>query len=115
MSEAAAIRVLLVEDDEDVRLSTAQMLTLAGFEVESFASAERARAQISFGAPVIVVCDVRLPGLSGTEWLVELRNADALFHSSSSSTGWSNCDFAGCPRREGTGVDDASGRSFSPK
>ena len=77
MSEAAAIRVLLVEDDEDVRLSTAQMLTLAGFEVESFASAERARAQISFGAPVIVVCDVRLPGLSGTEWLVELRNADA--------------------------------------
>ena len=77
MSEAPAIRVLLVEDDEDVRLSTTQMLTLAGFEVEAFASAERARAQISLGVPAIVVSDVRLPGLSGTEWLLELRNADA--------------------------------------
>lgn len=76
MSEAPAIRVLLVEDDEDVRLSTTQMLTLAGFEVEAFASAERARAQISFDVPAIVVSDVRLPGLSGTEWLLELRSAD---------------------------------------
>src|SRR5690349_23961298 len=43
-----------------VRLSTTQMLALAGFEVEAFASAERARAQIRFGVPAIVVCDVRL-------------------------------------------------------
>jgi two-component system C4-dicarboxylate transport response regulator DctD len=77
VSDAPVIRVLLVEDDEDVRLSTTQMLTLAGFEVEAFASAERARAQISFGVPAIVVSDVRLPGLSGTEWLLELREADA--------------------------------------
>ncbi len=77
MSDASVIRVLLVEDDEDVRLSTTQMLTLAGFEVEAFASAERARAQISFGVPAIVVSDVRLPGMSGTEWLLELHNADA--------------------------------------
>ncbi|MDM0113445.1 sigma-54 dependent transcriptional regulator [Variovorax sp. J22R133] len=77
MSEAAAIRVLLVDDDEDVRLSTAQALSLAGFEVESFASVERARAQISFGVPAVVVCDVRLPGVSGTEWLHELRGVDA--------------------------------------
>ncbi|MDQ0570528.1 two-component system C4-dicarboxylate transport response regulator DctD [Variovorax paradoxus] len=77
MSEAPAIRVMLVEDDEDVRISTAQVLTLAGFEVEAFASAERARAHISFGMPAIVISDVRLPGLSGTEWLLELRNADA--------------------------------------
>jgi len=77
VSEAPAIRVLLVEDDEDVRLSTIQVLTLAGFEVEAFASAERARPHISFGVPAIVVCDVRLPGLSGTEWLLELHQTDA--------------------------------------
>ena len=40
------------------------MLTLAGFEVEAFNSAERARSHISFGVPAIVVNDVRLPGLS---------------------------------------------------
>lgn len=77
MSEAIAIHVLLIEDDEDVRASSTQALTLAGFEVEAFASAERARAHISYGAPVIVVCDVRLPGLSGTDWLPEIRKIDA--------------------------------------
>ena len=30
--------------------------------------------RISFGAPVIVVCDVRLPGLSGVDWLPEIRD-----------------------------------------
>jgi len=77
VSEALSIRVMLVEDDEDVRMSIAQALSLAGFEVECFASAERARTQISFGTPAIVVCDVRLPGLSGTEWLPEIRTVDA--------------------------------------
>ena len=76
MSESLSIRVLLVEDDDDVRLSTEQALSLAGFKVESFASAERARASIAFGAPTIVVCDVRLPGVSGTEWLSEVRKID---------------------------------------
>jgi len=77
VSDAISIRVLLIEDDADVLTSTAQALTLAGFVVESYVSAERARAQVAFDAPVIVVCDVRLPGMSGTEWLPEIRAIDA--------------------------------------
>ena len=77
MNEVLPIRVLLIEDDEDVQVSMTQALNLAGFEVEAFLSAERARARISFQAPVIVVCDVRLPGLSGTEWLPEIHRIDA--------------------------------------
>jgi two-component system C4-dicarboxylate transport response regulator DctD len=77
VSEAVSIRVLLIEDDEDVRISTTQALNLAGFEVEAFSSAEPARARISFGAPVIVVCDVRLPGMSGTDWLPQIHKIDA--------------------------------------
>jgi two-component system C4-dicarboxylate transport response regulator DctD len=77
VSETISVRVLLIEDDEDVLVSTAQALTLAGFAVESFASVERARVHVAFDAPVIVVCDVRLPGLSGTEWLPEIRAVDA--------------------------------------
>jgi two-component system C4-dicarboxylate transport response regulator DctD len=76
VSEVHPVRVLLVEDDEDVRMSTAQALTLAGFEVEALANVERARPLISFGAPIVVVCDVRLPGLSGTDWLPEIRKID---------------------------------------
>ncbi len=77
MNEAPPVQVLLVEDDDDVRGSMAQALGLAGFEVEAFVSAERARARITPGAPVIVVCDVRLPGLSGTDWLPQIREIDA--------------------------------------
>ena len=77
MAEAPSIRVLLIEDDDDVRASTEQALSLAGFKVDAFASAERARPLITFGVPAIVVCDVRLPGLSGVEWLSEIRRIDA--------------------------------------
>jgi len=77
VSKALPIRVLLIEDDPDVLVSSAQALRLAGFEVEALGSAEAARPRISFGAPVIVVCDVRLPGLSGVDWLPEIRAIDA--------------------------------------
>ncbi|KQP35654.1 Fis family transcriptional regulator [Pseudorhodoferax sp. Leaf274] len=77
MNTMATIRVLLVEDDEDVRLSTAQVLQLAGFEVEGFASVEAARALIRPDAPVVVVCDVKLPGASGIDWLQQIRATDA--------------------------------------
>ncbi|WP_286186371.1 sigma-54-dependent transcriptional regulator [Acidovorax cavernicola] len=75
-SSPPAVRVLLVEDDEDVRLSTTQMLSLAGFEVEAFPSVERVRPHIALGVPAVVVCDVRLPRMSGTEWLVEVHAID---------------------------------------
>ena len=77
MNTMATIRVLLVEDDEDVRQSTAQALQLAGFEIEGFASVEAARVRIQRGAPVVVVCDVKLPGASGTDWLPQIRAIDA--------------------------------------
>lgn len=77
MSASPPIRVLLVEDDDDVRMSITQALGLAGFEVDDFASVERARAQISFGAPLIVVCDVKLQGICGTDWLPQIRTIDA--------------------------------------
>lgn len=77
MNTIETIRVLLVEDDEDVRQSTAQMLQLAGFQVECFASVEAVRAQIKPGAPVVVISDVKLPGTSGIDWLQQIRAIDA--------------------------------------
>src|SRR4029079_3855639 len=54
-----------------------QALTLAGFEVLCFGRAEPARAHLGFGAAAIVVCDVRLPGISGTAFLPEIHSVDA--------------------------------------
>ncbi|MEJ8821658.1 sigma-54 dependent transcriptional regulator [Variovorax humicola] len=77
MSTATAIRVIFVEDDADVRLGSKQALELAGFEVDAFGSAEEAQPRIVAGVPAVVLCDVNLPGMSGTEWLGRIRSIDA--------------------------------------
>ncbi|HEX7857546.1 MAG TPA: sigma-54 dependent transcriptional regulator [Sphingobium sp.] len=70
-------RVALVEDDEDLRASTAQLLTLAGFTVDSFAMAEPALAAIDDQYPGVVVTDVRMPHMSGIELFRILHARDA--------------------------------------
>jgi two-component system C4-dicarboxylate transport response regulator DctD len=77
MSNAKAIRVIFVEDDADVRLGSTQALQLAGLTVDSFASVEDARSCVRIGVPAVVLSDVRLPGMTGTEWLSEIRAIDA--------------------------------------
>ncbi|RMX03557.1 sigma-54-dependent Fis family transcriptional regulator [Corticibacter populi] len=73
---APPIRVLLVEDDADVRLGCQQALELAGFAVEAHASVETARGALHPGAPLVIVCDVRLPGTSGLAWLPQVLAQD---------------------------------------
>ena len=77
MSDAQVIRVIFVEDDADVRMGSTQALELAGFAVDSFASVEEARSRIRAGVPAVVLSDVKLPGMTGTEWLSEIRDIDA--------------------------------------
>ncbi|MBK6472257.1 MAG: sigma-54-dependent Fis family transcriptional regulator [Betaproteobacteria bacterium] len=74
---APEIAVVLVEDDEDVRHGTAQALELAGLPVRAFGSVEAARRCVSPNAPIVLLCDVNLPGMHATDWLPEVRAVDA--------------------------------------
>ena len=58
-------KVVFVEDDPPVRASLTQTLELAGLEVLPCGSAEAALPYISAGAQIVVVTDVRLPGMDG--------------------------------------------------
>jgi len=69
-------RVALVEDDEDLRVSTAQLLTLAGFDVITFPAAPPALLAIDADFDGIVVTDVRMPHMSGIELFRTLRERD---------------------------------------
>ena len=71
------IAIVLVEDDEDVRHGTAQALELAGLQVHCHGSVEAARRSVSPNAPIVLLCDVNLPGMHATEWLPEVRAVDA--------------------------------------
>lgn len=71
-----AARVALVEDDEDLARSTAQLLRLAGFEVEHFPAAPPALAAITADWPGVVVTDVRMPLVSGIDLFHQLHERD---------------------------------------
>ena len=77
MNTTHSIHVILVEDDENVRVGNAQALELAGFHVDSFDSVEHAEIHLHSGVHGVVLCDVKLPGKSGIAWLHELHALDA--------------------------------------
>lgn len=68
-----ARQVLVVEDDELVRLSSVQSLQLADFDAFGVASAEEAIRLVGQAPIGAIVSDVRLPGISGLELLAHLR------------------------------------------
>ena len=65
---------LLVDDEELVRMSTADMLSHLGYEVVEAASAEDALRMVEGGTrPDVLVTDHLMPGMSGEELARELR------------------------------------------
>ncbi len=64
---AGAPRVLVVDDDPEVREMLAEMLGLGGYRVETAASAEDALRMLRGEAFDAVLSDVRMPGMSGIE------------------------------------------------
>jgi two-component system C4-dicarboxylate transport response regulator DctD len=70
-------KVLFIEDDPPVRASLVQTLELSGLAVQAFGTAEAALPHITVGAPVIVITDVRLPGMDGLTLLDRVTAIDA--------------------------------------
>jgi PAS domain S-box-containing protein len=74
-SAAATGTILLVDDEELVRASTADMLADLGYCVIEATSAEEALRRINSGLePDILVTDHLMPGMNGTELARELRD-----------------------------------------
>ena len=65
--------VLLVEDDELIRLCTAEMITDAGFTVIEARDAETALRAVSEQSIGVLVTDVGLPGVSGVSLAYQAR------------------------------------------
>jgi two-component system phosphate regulon response regulator OmpR len=72
ISAMAGERVLIVDDDADIRESTGEYLAGHGFRTALAADGKQMREAITAGAPDVVLLDLNLPGedgLSLTRWL----------------------------------------------
>ncbi|MCF8486203.1 MAG: sigma-54 dependent transcriptional regulator [Rhodobacteraceae bacterium] len=73
---STSMRLLLVDDEPDLRSSTVQALDLAGFEIQDFASGERVLDLVSFGFPGVVLTDIRMPGMDGLTLMNRIHEID---------------------------------------
>jgi DNA-binding response OmpR family regulator len=66
-------RILVVEDDERIRMSMRLALEDEGYRVDDVASGEDALARFSDDPPELVLIDLMLPGIDGFETCRSLR------------------------------------------
>jgi DNA-binding NtrC family response regulator len=62
------VRVLIVEDDEEIRSAAHDALVDLGYDAYAEPSAERALAVVHQHMPAAVLADVRMPGMNGIEF-----------------------------------------------
>lgn len=68
-------RILLVDDDADLRSVFREKLEYSGHEVDEADSAEVALAKVGAFDPALVVTDVRMDGMTGLELLTRIRES----------------------------------------
>lgn len=75
-NKLSEITIIYIEDSDDVRFACEQTLTLAGYRVISCCDAEHSFPLIQSLQNIIVLTDVRLPGISGLELLNYINEMD---------------------------------------
>ena len=69
-------QVILIDDEDDVRISGSQTLELEGFDVIALESAEDAIQHLTPDWPGVVVSDVRMPKMNGFDLLQHIQGVD---------------------------------------
>lgn len=70
-------KIAIVDDEEDMRQSISQWLSLSGYETETYPSAEDALKKLDADFSGVVISDIRMPGMDGITFLRRLMNHDS--------------------------------------
>lgn len=73
-----AIRLALVDDDQNILTSVALMLEAEGYEVDTYFDSEQALSGLLRKPPALAVLDIKMPRMSGTELLTKLRQRSSV-------------------------------------
>jgi response regulator RpfG family c-di-GMP phosphodiesterase len=70
-------RVLVIDDEETIRLALAKFLRTRGYDVHTAGSAAEGLAALADERFEVVLCDVRMPGMGGLELVPHALEVDA--------------------------------------
>lgn len=68
--------IAIVDDEQDMRESISQWLTLSGHKTQTFPSAEEALKTINADYPGIIISDIKMPSIDGISFLKRLQSVD---------------------------------------
>lgn len=72
----AKTKILVVDDEENIRLLYKEELTEAGYEVDTARDAMDADKKIPVFVPDLITLDIKMPGMDGIEFLRKFREKD---------------------------------------
>src|SRR5215813_9427934 len=72
------LKILLAEDDDDLRSLYGYMLLAAGYKVSAVRNGLEALAEIQVNRPDVVVADIAMPVLNGLDLIMAIRSNDDL-------------------------------------
>jgi two-component system phosphate regulon response regulator PhoB len=76
LTDGGKAAVLVVDDDPVVRRVIVEVLGREAFDVTVVATALEALEEVRRGTPDVIILDIELPGMSGLELLLRLRQGD---------------------------------------
>jgi two-component system C4-dicarboxylate transport response regulator DctD len=76
MKRVTTSPVMLIDDEQHIRVAASQALELAGFEVRAHERAETALAALDKNWPGAVISDIRMPGIDGMGFLAQSQAID---------------------------------------
>ncbi|MGM0615760.1 MAG: sigma-54-dependent transcriptional regulator [Pseudomonadota bacterium] len=76
MHDPSTLPVMVIDDEEHLRITASQTLELGGYTPHCFESAEQALDALTLNFPGVIVSDIRMPGMDGMTLLRTLRERD---------------------------------------
>ncbi|HAK89091.1 MAG TPA: hypothetical protein DCP24_08545 [Nitrospiraceae bacterium] len=67
-------RILVIDDEEIVRISCERTLVPDGYEIDTAASGKEGLERLEKGEYDLVLVDLKMPGMSGIEFLVNIKS-----------------------------------------
>ncbi len=77
MTADSHIEILIIDDDEDIRINLSDLLSTEFEQLSTWSSPTKVMPRIKKGGPVVVVTDLRMPNADGFEFAKQVLDIDA--------------------------------------